>query len=87
MAINSAQVAINNSTPTLIYPIDIDGVELAMNCANNAVFLGKSDVTKDTGYRLGTSDTLQLSLAPNELLYGITGTGSAVMYVLATKNQ
>jgi len=87
MAINSAQVAINNSTPTLIYPADSDGVDLCLDCQNNPVFLGNATVTKDTGYRLGTSENISLSLAPNELLYGITGTGSAIVYVLAVKNQ
>ena len=83
MTLCSQQVATNDEKPTLLYPSDSDGVELVISTSAE-IYVGNSDLTEKTGFKLDRGEILSLSLAPGELIYGL---GVATVYVLATKND
>ena len=85
MALHSKQVTAVLSPPVEVYPVDADGVELVIS-AGDEIYLGSSDVSANTGFRLVKGDCISLSLGPNERLYCMTTKGSITVYVLATKN-
>lgn len=55
-----------------------------LHSSSGIIYIGNSDVTTSTGYRMDNGDKLTLQLSDNEALYGITNTGTATMMVMAT---
>ena len=59
---------------------------LYLHSGSGTVYLGNSDVTTSTGYRMDNGDKLSMQLGDNEALYAIASSGTAVVYVMDTIN-
>ena len=87
MTLHSQQTEVNGETPTLLYPLDTDGVYLTIY-SEESIYLGNGDLTAETGYLHIKETPLSLYLAPNEALYGLSSDEETyTVYVLATMNQ
>lgn len=80
MAISSAQVTVTTS-PTLLVPADLQAEEVHLHSSTGQCYLGASDVTTATGYRMDNGDKLSFQNHENAL-YAITATGTNTMNVL-----
>jgi hypothetical protein len=80
MAISSAQITVTTS-PTLLVAADYAAEEIHLHSSSGTIFLGDSNVTSSTGYRMDNGDKTILQNHENAV-YGITSTGSSLMNVL-----
>ena len=74
------------STPTLLVTANRADQLVYLHSSSGTVYLGNSDVTTSTGYRMDNGDKLSMQLSDNESLYGIVASGTATMMVMATVN-
>ena len=79
MSVSSSQYSIT-TTPTLIYLGD-GATTVHLHSATGQIYLGASDVTTSTGFRVDNGDKLTLDTHESSV-YGITSTGTATLYVL-----
>jgi len=80
MAISSAQITVTTS-PTLLVAGDYSPEEVHFHSSSGTIFLGDSNVTSSTGYRMDSGDKTIVQNHENTI-YGITSTGTAIMNVL-----
>lgn len=84
-AVVAARVTVG-TTPTLITRTSSDlGPVLIKNAGTVSLYLGGPAVTTATGYELGASETVSISLAANEEVYGVVGTGTVVVHKLENR--
>ena len=74
------------STPTLLVTANRADQLVYLHSSSGTVYLGNSDVTTSTGYRMDNGDKLSMQLSDNESLYGVVASGTATMMVMATVN-
>ena len=82
---NTAQKTVT-STATLLVTANRADQLVYLHSSSGTIYLGNSDVTTSTGYRMDNGDKLSMQLSDNESLYGIVASGTATMMVLATVN-
>jgi len=58
------------------------GSILVRNQGSVAVYLGASGVTSSTGFQLDPQESVQLDLAREDTLYGITASSSASVHLI-----
>lgn len=80
MAIYSAQITVTTS-PTLLVAADMQAEEVHLHSSTGQCFLGTSDVTITTGYRMDNGDKLTFQ-NHETAIYAITATGTNTMNVL-----
>lgn len=84
-AVTGARVVVG-TTPTLLSQSGSEiGHALIKNAGAASVFLGGADVSPTTGYELGVSETLSITLGSNEALYGIVATGTVIVHKLENR--
>jgi hypothetical protein len=81
----TSQISVT-STPTLLVTANRADQSVYLHSSSGVIYLGNSDVTTSTGYRMDNGDKLTLQLSDNESLYGVVSSGSATMMVMATIN-
>jgi len=81
----TSQISVT-STPTLLVTANRADQSVYLHSSSGVVYLGNSDVTTSTGYRMDNGDKLTLQLSDNESLYGVVSSGSATIMVMATIN-
>jgi hypothetical protein len=81
----TSQISVT-STPTLLVTANRADQSVYLHSSSGVVYIGNSDVTTSTGYRMDNGDKLTLQLSDNESLYGVVSSGSATMMVMATIN-
>jgi len=80
MPISSAQVTVTTS-PTLLVAGDALAEQVNFHSSSGTIYLGDSNVTASTGYRMDNGDKVVLQ-NHETAIYGICSTGSATMSVL-----
>jgi hypothetical protein len=80
MPISSAQVTITTS-PTLLVAADAGAEQVNFHSSSGTIYLGDSNVTSSTGYRMDNGDKIVLQNHESPI-YGICSTGTALMSVL-----
>ena len=80
---NTSQKTVTTTATLLVTANRADQV-VYLHSSSGIIYLGNSDVTTSTGYRMDNGDKLTLQLSDNEALYGITSSGTATMMVMAT---
>jgi hypothetical protein len=80
---NTSQKTVTTAATLLVTANRADQL-VYLHSSSGTIYLGNSDVTTSTGYRMDNGDKLSLQLSDNEALYGITNTGTATMMVMAT---
>jgi hypothetical protein len=81
----TSQVSIT-TTPTLLVTANRADQSVYLHSSSGVIYLGNSDVTTSTGYRMDNGDKLTMQLSDNESLYGIVSSGTATIMVMATVN-
>ena len=81
----TAQVSVSTSATLLVTANRADQL-VYLHSSSGIIYLGNSDVTTSTGYRMDNGDKLSMQLSDNEALYGIVSSGTATMMVMATIN-
>jgi hypothetical protein len=81
----TSQVSVT-STATLLVTANRADQSVYLHSSSGVIYLGNSDVTTSTGYRMDNGDKLTMQLSDNESLYGIVSSGTATMMVMATVN-
>ena len=82
---NTSQKTVTTS-PTLLVTANRADQLVYLHSSSGIIYIGNSDVTTSTGYRMDNGDKLSLQLSDNEALYGIVSSGTATMMVMATVN-
>jgi hypothetical protein len=82
---NTSQKTVTTSPILLVTANRADQV-VYLHSSSETIYLGNSDVTTSTGYRMDNGDKLTMQLSDNEALYGIVSSGTATMMVMATIN-
>jgi hypothetical protein len=72
------------STATLLVTANRADQLVYLHSSSGIIYLGNSDVTTSTGYRMDNGDKLSMQLSDTEALYGIVSSGTATMMVMAT---
>ena len=86
-ALTSRQIIITPEA-TLVIGGDADGCYVHIKASGeNAVYIGDSDVSTESGYELEKDDALTIFLGPHERLYAIVEEGTGKLYFLASMNQ
>jgi len=80
MPISSAQITVTTSA-TLLVAADAQAEQVNLHSSSGTIYLGDSNVTASTGYRMDNGDKVVLQNHENAI-YGICSTGSATMSVL-----
>lgn len=80
MAISSAQITVT-TTPTLLVAADLQAEQVYLHSSTGQCFIGASDVTTSTGYRMDNGDKLTL-MNHETALYAVTAAGTNTMFVL-----
>lgn len=80
MAISSLQVTVG-TTPTLIYAADAGAETVHLHCETALAWIGGSDVTTTTGYKMDINDKLTIALHETGL-YAVSAAGVATMSAL-----
>ena len=81
MGVRSAQVTITTS-PTLLAAADAAGEMVYLHSSSGTCYLGASDVTTSTGYKMDNGDKITLHNR-EAALYAIAAAGTVTMQVLA----
>lgn len=82
---NTAQKSVT-TTATLLVTANRADQSVYLHSSSGIIYIGNSDVTTSTGYKMDNGDKLSMQLSDNESLYGITSSGTATMMVMATIN-
>jgi hypothetical protein len=80
MPISSAQITVTTS-PTLLVAADAQAEQVNLHSSSGIIYLGDSNVTASTGYRMDNGDKVVLQNHENAI-YGICSSGTALMSVL-----
>ena len=80
MPIYSAQVTVTTS-PTLLVAADAQAEQVNFHSSSGTIYLGDSNLTSSTGYRMDNGDKVVLQNHENAI-YGICSSGTALMSVL-----
>ena len=80
---NTSQKTVTTTATLLVTANRADQV-VYLHSSSGTIYLGNSDVTTSTGYRMDNGDKLTMQLSDNEALYGIVSSGTATMMVMAT---
>ena len=82
----SAQVTVGTTATLLVAANIMDQTVLLHNLGGVAVYLGDANVTTSNGYKFDNGDKLQVPVGDNEVLYGITASGTNIVAVLKQVN-
>ena len=82
---NTSQKTVTTS-PTLLVTANRADQTVYLHSSSGIIYIGNSDVTTSTGYRMDSGDKLTLQLSDNESLYGVVVAATATMMVMATVN-
>lgn len=80
MPISSSQTTVT-TTPTLLVAGDAQAEEVHFHSSSGTIYLGDSNVTSSTGYKMDNGDKGVFANHENAI-YGITSSGTATMNVL-----
>jgi hypothetical protein len=80
MPISSAQITVTTS-PTLLVAADAQAEQVNLHSSSGTIYLGDSNLTSSTGYRMDNGDKIVLQNHENAI-YGICSSGTALMSVL-----
>jgi len=80
MPISSSQITVTTS-PTLLVSGDGVAEGVYLHSVSGTCFLGASDVTSSTGYRMDNGDKLTINNHESPI-YAITSSGTVIMNVL-----
>jgi hypothetical protein len=81
----TAQKTVTNTATLLVTANRADQL-VYLHSSSGIIYIGNSDVTTSTGYRMDNGDKLSMQLSDTEALYGIVSSGTATMMVMATIN-
>jgi hypothetical protein len=81
----STQVTVG-TTPTLLVPANIADQSAYLHAGSKEVYIGGPNVTTANGYLMDHKDKLTVGVGDHEGLYGITDTGTCLVYVLYQVN-
>jgi len=84
VTITNDQITVTTSATLIKAAADAGQGIYLRNRGDVGVFLGDSTVTKTSGLALPAKSDRSFSLAPDEALYGVVGSGTAVVDYLAT---
>jgi hypothetical protein len=82
---NVSQVTVTTSATLLVTANRADQM-VYLHSGSGTIYLGNSNVTTSTGYRMDNGDKLSMQLGDNEALYAIAASGTAIVYVMDTIN-
>ena len=82
---NVSQVTVTTSATLLVTANRADQM-VYLHSGSGTIYLGNSNVTTATGYRMDNGDKLSMQLGDNEALYAITASGTPTVYVMDTIN-
>jgi hypothetical protein len=80
MPISSAQITVTTS-PTLLVAGDAQAEQVNFHSSSGTIYLGDSNLTSSTGYRMDNGDKIVLQNHESPI-YGICSLGTALMSVL-----
>jgi hypothetical protein len=69
------------TSPTLLVAADAQAEQVNLHSSSGTIYLGDSNVTASTGYRMDNNDKVVLQNHENAI-YGICSSGTALMSVL-----
>jgi hypothetical protein len=81
MGISTRQVTVTTS-PTALVDATAEAETVILHSSSGQCFIGASDVTTSTGYRMDNGDKLTIQNKANGI-WGITSSGTVTMMVLA----
>jgi hypothetical protein len=81
----SSQVSVTTTATLLVAASTFDQTVWIHN-SGGALYIGASNVTTATGYKLDTDDKMELPVGDNEGLYGIVASGTNTVFVLKQIN-
>jgi hypothetical protein len=81
MGISTRQVTVG-TTPTALVDATAEAETVVLHSSSGQCFIGNSDVTASTGYRMDNGDKLTIENKANGI-WGITSSGTVTMMVLA----
>ena len=82
---NVSQVTVTTSATLLVTANRADQM-VYLHSGSGTIYLGNSNVTTSTGYRMDNGDKLSMQLGDNEALYAIAASGTPIVYVMDTIN-
>ena len=82
---NVSQVTVTTSATLLVTANRADQM-VYLHSGSGTIYLGNSNVTTATGYRMDNGDKLSMQLGDNEALYAIASSGTPTVYVMDTIN-
>ena len=80
MPISSSQTSVG-TTATLLVSADGQAEQVNFHSSSGTIYIGASDVTSSTGYKMDNGDKMVLQNHETPI-YGITSDGTATMSVL-----
>ena len=80
-----SQVTVTTAATLLVTSNRADQM-VYLHSGSGTVYLGNSDVTISTGYRMDNGDKFSMQLGDNEALYAIASSGTPIVYVMDTIN-
>lgn len=80
MSISTRQVTVN-TTPTALVDVTNVAETVVLHSASGQCYIGNSDVTTSTGYRMDNGDKLTINNHQNGI-WGICSAGTVTMMVL-----
>jgi hypothetical protein len=80
MPISSSQTSVG-TTATLLVASDAQAEQVNFHSSSGIIYIGASDVTSSTGYKMDNGDKVVLQNHETPI-YGITSSGTATMSVL-----
>ena len=81
MAISTRQVTVT-TTPTLLVDATAEAETVCLHSSTGQCYIGASDVTSSTGYRMDNGDKITLENKTNGI-WAVTAENTVTMYVLA----
>lgn len=91
MPISTQQFTIGTATPTLIVARDVMSQEVLIHnhehSANSVIYIGNSSVGTATGLHARATETLKLTVGPNDELYAISNTNNVEIHVLRVRQD
>jgi hypothetical protein len=81
MGISTRHITVTTS-PTLLVDATAEAETVVLHSSSGQCFIGASDLTSSTGYRMDNGDKLTLQNKANGI-WGITANGTVTMMVLA----
>lgn len=82
---SNAQVSVGTTATVLVAATNFDQT-VWLHSSGGVVYIGDSSVTSANGYKLDNDDKMQLLVGDHEGLWGITASGTNVVYVLKQIN-